>query len=56
MIVMGTMMMLMMSKDIEGGRSSGNVTVAGLGVHSLRAQRISNRNSVHRGDFLLESG
>ena len=38
--------MLMMSKDIEGPRSSGNAAVAGLGDHSLRARRTSNGNSV----------
>ena len=57
MIVTGTMMMIMMSKDIEQGRRiSGTEAVTGLGVHSLRAQRMSNRESVHRGDFLLNLG
>ena len=57
MIVTGTMIMIMMSKDIEQGRRlSGTEAVTGLGVHSLRAQRMSNRESVHRGDFLLNLG
>lgn len=51
------MMMPMISKDIEeGGSSSGNEAVIGLGIRSLRAQCISNWNSEHMRDFSHKSG
>ena len=49
--------MPMTTQDIEEGQgSSGNEAVTGLRVHSLRAQRISDGNSVPKGRIFIQVG